>query len=142
MSITHVNYIEKQKAVQITLRVFIDDLQTELNLESTTDQIELATDREPKNIDITYHTYLKEKFKININSTEKEFEYLGKKYDHDMVVFYIEIPDIEHIKSIQIQNTILCDLYSEQENILRTDINNIKKSHILTKNSPPAFINY
>lgn len=142
MSITHINYDKTQKAIQITLRVFIDDLQTEMNSVLKTKKIELATSREPDNIDTLYHIYLKEKFKIELNSREKEVEYLGKKYKDDLVIFYLEIPNISEIKTIQIENHILYNTFSEQKNIVKTNINKKQKSHILTKNNTSAFINY
>ncbi len=142
MSICHVDYDKNKKTIQITLRVFIDDLQTEFNSTIKSEPIELATDREPKNIDSIYNYYLKEALNIEINNNEKKIEYIGKKYDHDMAIFYLEILDVQEIKSIKIQNNILCSLFSEQENIIKTDINDIKKSHIITKNDNNALINY
>lgn len=142
MSITHVNYVEDNKSVQITIRVFIDDLQTELNLYSTNKNIELATDREPKNIDSLYQNYLNEKFKIQINSSDKYYAYIGKKYDHDMVVFYLEAENILEIKTINIENKILLNSFSEQENIVKTNINQKKTSKILNRNNTSTFLNY
>lgn len=142
MSLSHVNFKEEQKTVQITLRVFIDDLQDEINLSRNTNLIEIDSDKEPENIDILFENYLNEKYKVNINSEKQEYQYIGKKYDFDMVIFYLEIENIQSIETIKIENNILFSLYSEQENIVKTNINNIKKSHILTNNNNNTLINY
>ena len=142
MSLSHVNFKEEQKTVQITLRVFIDDLQDEINLSRNTNLIEIDSDKEPENIDILFENYLNEKYKVNINSEKQEYQYIGKKYDFDMVIFYLEIENIQSIETIKIENNILFSLYSEQENIIKTNINNIKKSHILTNNNNNTLINY
>ena len=143
ISVSHINYIETQKAIQITQRIFIDDLQTELNSTlNKTNQIELATDREPNNIDSIYRTYLKENFKIDINATERKIKYLGKKYKDDMIIFYLEIPDVSEVNTIQIQNNTLYNSFSEQENIIKTNINNKQKSHVLTIKENHIFIKY
>ena len=142
MSVAHVNFDKDQKAIQITVRLFIDDLQTALNSVSTTKQIELATDREPATIDSIYNSYLKKKFKIDVNALTKEFDYLGKQYKDDMTVFYLEIPNVSEINTLRIQNNILCDSFSEQENIVKTNINNKQKSHILTKKETIVNLRY
>ena len=123
------------------MRLFIDDLQVELNNQNKS-SIELATDREPEQIDSIYANYVSKHFFIEIDKQPKNLTFLGKEYDDDMVVFYIEIPKIKKIEAIKIENSILYSSFSEQENIVKLDINQQQKSHILTKKKPKTFINY
>lgn len=141
MSVSHIVFNENQKAIQITTRLFIDDLQLELNSLKNTN-IEIATDREPQNIDSIYINYLKDNFLINVNSIDKQFQYIGKEYGDVMVVFYLEIKNITSINTILVKNNLLCKSFSDQENILKLDINNKNKSIILTKNNSQALVNY
>jgi hypothetical protein len=69
---------------------------------------------------------------VNINGSIKNYKYLGKKYENDVVYLFAEIENISAIKSIEIKNRILMDAFSEQQNIIKLNINNNKKSFILT----------
>jgi hypothetical protein len=141
MSVTHIKYIPKQKALQITMRLFIDDLQFELNNQNNP-KIEIATDREPKNIDRIYADYVSNHFNIEVNEHSKNSSFLGKEYDDDMVVFYLEVLGIQEIEQLRLENTLLLNSFPEQENIVKLNINEEQKSHILTKNRSKALINY
>lgn len=139
MSLTQINYSVQQKALQITLRIFIDDLETEINALSP-NKIELATDREPLNIGLIYKNYLKNHLRLHINNDSKIFEYLGNEYKNDQVIFYLEIAEIDSITSLEVENTILNSSFPEQENIIKTSLYDTDKSFILTKNSPKALV--
>lgn len=141
MSIAHLKYNVKQEALQITLRIFIDDLQFDLNKKNQ-NNIELATKREPPNIDSIYENYLKINFNIEVNNKIQNTTFIGKEYTDDMVVCYLEILNIKSIKQLKIENKILYQSFPEQENIVKLNIHNKNKSYILTRNQPVALMNY
>lgn len=142
MSVTQVNYVSDQKAVQVIVRLFIDDLQAEINAISKTPPIELDTDREPKDVEKRFEAYLKEHLSFVINTTKKEFHYIGKEYSDNMAVFYLEITEIDTIQSLTIQNKLLNNLFPEQENIVKTKIYNKHKSTLFTPEDTKALINF
>jgi len=141
MSMAHVKYVPAQESIQITLRIFIDDLQLEINKTNQTN-IELATDREPKKIDSIYESYLTQNFQVEINEKTLNHIYIGQEYKDDMAVFYLEILNVKNIEKLKIENNILYHSFPEQENIVKLNINDKNKSFILTKNQSTALINY
>ena len=132
ISLTKIDYIKDKKEVQITMRFFIDDIENTLQNRFNI-SLELATKKENKKANFYLETYITQKFKVNINDEDKEYRYLGKEYDNDVVFFYLEIPDIENINKIVVQNSMLFEEFEEQENYVKLNINNIKKTFILIK---------
>jgi len=132
ISLTKIDFIETKKTVQITMRFFIDDIENTLQSRYNT-KLELATKDENKKANFYLEKYIGQKFKVNINGEEKTHKYLGKEYDNDVVFFYLEIPDIEMIDKIEIQNNMLMETFEEQENYIKLNINHIKKTFILIK---------
>ncbi len=132
ISLTKIDYIKDKKEVQITMRFFIDDIENTLQNRFNI-SLELATKKENKKANFYLETYITQKFKVNINDEDKVYRYLGKEYDNDVVFFYLEIPDIENIKKIVVQNSMLFEEFEEQENYVKLNINNIKKTFILIK---------
>ena len=132
ISLTKIDYIKDKKEVQITMRFFIDDIENTLQNRFNI-SLELATKKENKKANFYLETYITQKFKVNINDEDKVYRYLGKEYDNDVVFFYLEIPDIENINKIVVQNSMLFEEFEEQENYVKLNINNTKKTFILIK---------
>ncbi len=142
VSVTNINYSEQQEALQITSRVFIDDLGNVL-FERYDFKAQLATDDESEQANAYIEKYFRTKFVVKINGEYVEYTFLGKKYDNDIVVCYLEIPDIKlnYLKSIEIQNEVLTDLFDEQQNVVHFKINTTKKSFVLVKENNKGMLN-
>ena len=131
MSIYQIQYAADKKRLEITSRIFIDDLNKALLLkysrathvgepEETTEDIALM------------NKYLFEHFTIKVNGVQKTMVYVSKELDHNVVVGYYKINDIPKITSLSIKNTLLTDVFPEQQNIIQTTFNGKKQSLLLT----------
>ncbi len=134
VSVTNVGYSEKDEAIQITSRIFIDDLEAVLK-ERYDIETKLATDDESEIANEYIEKYLRAKFVVEVDNEKKEYQFIGKKYDNDLVIFYLEVAEIDlaEVRSITIQNEVLTDLYDEQQNILHFKFKDKKKSFVLVK---------
>ncbi len=141
VSVTNIGYSEKNDALQITSRVFIDDLD-QLLKERYDVVAKLSTDEESKLADAYLEKYLRTKFVVEINGENKPYEIIGRKYDNDVCVFYLELAaiDFPSVKSIQIQNEMLTDLFDEQQNVVHFKINEKKKSFVLIKSDTKGML--
>ena len=141
VSVTEVEYVEEKKAVQIISRIFIDDFEKLLR-DRYDKEITLAIENEKSTVNFYTEKYLKEKFKIKINEQEVELKFLGKEYEDDIMVSYLEIQNIENISSIQAVSHVLFDVFSEQQNIVRFKIHSKNKSFLLTKDNDKGMLNF
>lgn len=141
ISLCEIEYVEDQKSLQITLGLFIDDIEFTLNKDYNA-ILNLATKDEVKNIDTYYKTYLNEHFKITINNKPTPFMYIGKEYDDDIVRFYLEIINVETLKSIEVKNTSLLRDFENQENIIKIKANNIHKTFYLNRKNNKDLLNF
>ena len=132
ISSTKIEYKREARSLQITMRIFIDDLQETIN-NAYSKNIELALPNEPKEIDSLINSYVSKKFEIRINDEQKKYSYLGKEYHKDEIYIYLEVENVEFIKSIEIKNSMLMELFPEQQNIIKLYINETKKTFLLTK---------
>ena len=136
LSVTNVQYSEKDEALQITSRIFIDDFEDILE-ERYGVYPNLATPLESETADTYIEKYLRSKLLIRIDGKQVDYKFLGKKYDNDVMVCYLEVPKIKlsKIKTIELQNEVLTDLFEEQQNVLHFKMNGKKKSFVLMKDS-------
>jgi hypothetical protein len=142
ISVTSVGYSEKDRALQITTRVFIDDFDRAL-LERYGIKGNLATEDEASQADEFIEKYLNAKFALAIDDKNVAYNFLGKIYDNDIMICYLEVPkiDIRAATTISVQNEVLMDIFEEQKNVVHFKIENQKKSFVLIRENNKGMLN-
>lgn len=142
VSVTNVSYSEKDDAIQITSRIFIDDLDKVLK-ERYDVNLQMATEKELPEVDVYVEKYLKSKFLIFLDNEQTQFTFIGKKYDNDIIVCYFEVPKVNFntLKNIAIINEVLTDVFEEQQNVVHFKLNNTKKSYVLSRDNNKGMLN-
>ncbi|AEH00338.1 DUF6702 family protein [Lacinutrix sp. 5H-3-7-4] len=141
VSITKIEYVKEKKSVQIITRIFIDDFEKLLR-ERYDESIVLASNQDETQIDQYIEKYVLSRLKISINGKLASVQFIGKEYDEDVVQCYLEIENITAVKTFEIENKILFDVFSDQKNIVRTYINNKHKSFILIPERIKGMLNF
>jgi len=141
VSVTEMEYVKKEKSVQIISRIFVDDFEAVLR-ERFDEGLTLMTDNEGDEIDYYIGKYLSDKLIVVINDYPKDFNFIGKEYEDDITLCYLEIQNIEEISSIKVENKLLYELYPDQKNIVRFKINGINKSILLVKENDKGLLNF
>ncbi len=142
LSVTNVGYSEKDDALQITTRIFIDDLEAVL-LERYDFKANLATDKESPLAKEYIQKYFDAKFALQINGTASDFDFLGSRYEDDLIICYIEVPKVNlpECRSIEIRNDILTDMFDDQQNVVHIKIKDKKKSFVLIRENNKGMLN-
>lgn len=142
VSVTNVAYSEEDASLQIISRIFIDDLEAVLKARYDIDAA-LATPGEIPEADRYIERYFNSKFTVWVNGAPREYTFLGKRYDKDLVVCYIEVTGLERetLESVGIQNEILTELFEEQKNLVHFKILGQKKSFILVRENNKGMLN-
>lgn len=134
VSVTEINENKKRKTLEITSRIFIDDLEKALEKNSgvkivLTDKINTV---EEKNI---LTTYLNEKIKLKFNNSNLKILFLASELENKTLVCYLQANYKSKLKSLNIENKLLIECFDKQQNLVHTKINNEKKSFLFTKNT-------
>jgi|TARA_B110000971_G_scaffold153162_1_gene156362 hypothetical protein len=141
LSLTQIAFKESSKSVQIIINVFMDDIETALNKDNNID-LQLSTKKELPNNDVYFENYLRKKLQFKIDTIAKEFKYIGKEYDGDLVYFYLEIENIAKVSSIEITNKILLKHFPKQENLIKSKVGTKNKSILLSKDQYIELLTY
>lgn len=141
VSVTKVEYVKAEKSLQIISQIFIDDFEKLLR-ERYDESITLATKNESEMVEVYMKKYLDFKLDFKINTSDVAFNFIGKEYKDDIVYCYLEIEGIDAIKTMEIKNEVLFDIYPKQQNILRTKVYGKDKSFILIPENNKAVLNF
>ncbi|WP_417358921.1 DUF6702 family protein [Galbibacter sp.] len=141
LSVTDVNYREKDQAIQMISRYFVDDME-KLLVERYGIEPRLMSDEELEDVDSYIEHYLRDKFIIFIDQKRVEWNFIGKQYDVDVMKIYLEVPRIakDTFHSIGVKSTVLYGVYPEQKNVIHIKVDELKKSYVLIKESDKAVL--
>ena len=136
VSLTQINYNSKTKSIEVTLKLFTDDLElSTTNFSKKTVKIINAEDS-----DVEIANYIKDKFSISINNKVQVLNYLGKEMENDVSWCYLEIKNVTDIQSIKINNRIFTEQFPDQKNLIHLNVNGVEESALLTKNTTTFLI--
>ncbi len=131
VSIYQINYVPKKKMLEITSRIFIDDLNTALEKKFNKKTF-IGTDKETPEDVVLMKKYLSEKFKIKVNGVSKPINYLSKEVETTILVCYFNSKEISKIDNLSVENNALLEINDEQQNVIQANIKGEKQSLLLT----------
>lgn len=135
VSVTEIEMDEKDKRLEVMMRVFADDL--ELTLRRSTNQPDLdilAISNEQR--DALVSQYLQSHFKVSLDRKLHKHQYLGHEQEDLAFIFYIEVPNVSKWRKIQVMNNIIMETYDDQSNLVHVTVKEKVRSLRLTKNNP------
>ena len=131
MAIYQVDFVPQKKRIQVTSRIFVDDLNAALekkfHVKSNLGSVQ-ETPQEVANL----KKYLAEKFFFKVNGIVKPMTYLSKELDANVLICYFRIPDISKVNKLEIENSVLMEWNSDQQNIIQANLNGDKQTVMLT----------
>jgi hypothetical protein len=140
VSIYQIDYAQNKSMLQITSRIFVDDLNAALK-NKYNKETHLGAANESEEDVLIMRKYIQNHFSIKVNGKPKVINYLSKEIEANVLICYYNIKEIQKIKSIEIQNTALFELNSEQQNIIQTNIYKNKKNLLLTSDNVKGLLN-
>ncbi|KGO92093.1 DUF6702 family protein [Flavobacterium subsaxonicum] len=141
VSVFQMEYVPAKKEMQITARIFIDDLENGLN-KKYSKKLYLATPKESAEAKDILTKYFAEKIHIKINGTAKTLKFLGRETEDDVLICYFTIPAETKVTSVEVNNTLLFEMFAEQQNIIHTKVGTTKKSLLLTNDNPLGTVEF
>ena len=135
LSNTEVRYNKEEEALQITTRIFIDDLEETLAKDGHTGLF-LCTEREPEHAEALVQEYLQKNLLITVDDELQLFEYLGKEISDDLIAVwcYLEILDVQPTDYIGVENNVLLETFDDQKNIVNIKTDAGKRAMFILQN--------
>ncbi|HEY3404554.1 MAG TPA: DUF6702 family protein [Ohtaekwangia sp.] len=133
VSVTEIEFDEKDKSLEIMMRIFIDDTELTMSNRYNKPSLDILNLKDGMTIDQMMTDYTKEHFKVTLDSKSQEARYLGHEKDGDVFILYIEVPNVKKWKSIQVMNDVFMETHEDQSNLVHVTVRGQVKSMRLTK---------
>ncbi|MFT5646016.1 MAG: hypothetical protein ACI976_000692 [Aureispira sp.] len=121
VSTSEIDYNKEDKVLEIAIKIFSDDLEEVLSAK-TGEAIEIGTNREHPKATEYITAYLREHFKLEVNGKDVRFEYVNRKLVKDeffAMWVLIQVPKVNKLKSLVLENNILVDFNDGQQNHIK-----------------------
>ncbi|OIQ27916.1 MAG: peptidase E [Bacteroidetes bacterium MedPE-SWsnd-G2] len=141
VSVTQVEYVKEEQTIQCISRLFIDDIEKALR-ERYDESIVLAGASEAEEIDLYVERYLRSKIELIVNDNTLPFKFVGRKYEDDIMLCFFEVENVQEISKFEIINRLFFDIYPQQQNIIKTKINDTSNSLILISENDKGLLKF
>ena len=141
VGIYQINYASSKKMLEVTTRIFTDDLNDAL--EKKYHRKFHLTDKSETPEDVALmQKYIADNFVIKVNGKSATLNFRSKESEGNVFICYFNVRDIPKIKSLEITNKILFDFVTEQQNIIQTTVHGKKNSLLLTIDNPKDILQF
>ena len=136
VSVCSIHHAPDEQTLQITQKIFADDLEEALTAASTIGPVDVLNPPDPDALDALIDDYLRNHLQITVNGQVTEATYLGHEREEMALWCYLEVSGVPDIQSLSVRSTILIDTFDDQTNIVHVEYRNALKSMKLAKNYP------
>lgn len=141
VSICQMDYNKDTKSLEISVKVFADDLLLGLENAGKT-KIYLGEENEDPKTNEYIFDYLKSNFHFVVNGQKTNLQFLGKEMDNDVVWTYLEIENVSNLNSVDVECNLLTEVLGSQSNIVQVNKNGTIKNLLLNKNKTTGSVTF
>ena len=141
VALYQVNYAPEKKMLQITTRIFVDDLNNAIG-KKYTKKSNLGSENETVEDLNLLKRYFGEKLSFNVNGQVRHMLFLSKEMEGDVLICYFTIKEIKKINSLEIYNSIITEGISEQQNIMHFNVLGTKNTLLFTESTSKGVLKY
>lgn len=136
VSVCSIHHSPEEQSLQITQKIFADDLEEALSAASPTGPVDVLNPPDPDLLEVLIDNYLQNHLRITVNGQAVEATYLGHEREEMALWCYLEVSGVTDIQSLSVRSTILTDTFDDQTNIVHVEYRNALKSMKLAKDYP------
>ena len=142
VSITEIGFDEKERELEIIMRIFWDDLERAIRDERKQPDLNLLEPGNAITTDQLISGYLQTRFKISLNNKLQRTKYLGHEVEGEAILCYIQVMNVRKFDTIEVFNTIHTELFEDQSNLVHVTVNEKVKSLRLMRDSPSGKLTF
>jgi len=131
VSVTEINHNAKEKTLEISCKLFLDDTEKTIKKELNT-AVELASPKDPKKAQQQVSDYVKRHLSIKVDGNPVQLEFIGYEAEGASLWSYYQVKNISSVHKIEVSNSLLYEMYDSQISIVHAQVGGDKKSTKVT----------
>lgn len=123
VSMADINFNEKDKTLEVSIRIFTDDLENTIRKYHKED-IDILHPTDQQKMNSYVDAYIQKNFTIKTDGKPAAMNFIGYERQSESIWTYFEIKNIASIKKLDISDALLYDYNSNQINMMHIKIGN------------------
>jgi len=117
----NIDFSKEESSLQITMHIYLDDLELAIEKGGIEEKLYLCTKKEHVDGNKYVQEYFEKTFTLEVNGKPVQYNYLGKESAEDILAgwFYLEVEGVTELKDLKINYSVLTDVHSDQQNVIR-----------------------
>ena len=127
VSVTEISHNAKNQSIEISCRMFYDDLERELN-KTNHSQIDIVKPKDKTEVNRLIADYIKKHLNIKADGKPLALSFVGYEIQEDGAWSYFEVKGISKVKQVNVHDDLLYTAHPEQINMMHVTVNGERKS--------------
>ena len=141
VSVTEINHNANEKTLEITCKLFTDDFEKVL-VQNYKTKVDLINPPDRPAMEKLVSDFVQRHLLIKLDNKSIQLSYIGYERDAEAVFSYFQVENIGGIKKLEINNTILYELFTDQINMMHIMVGGKRKSLKLDFPDKEAVLNF
>ncbi len=136
VSVTDMVYDEQEQELEITMRLFLDDLELSVRNACREPELDILNPGKGRTSTALISDYVLSRFSLTIDGKPAILWFLGVEQEADVIVCYIQAPEVKRWRTIEAVNRVILETYDDQSNLVHLTVGGKIRSHRLTRSQP------
>jgi hypothetical protein len=128
ISVTEIKFDATDKELEISSRIFIDDLEEAIQQELKRPSLDILSPGKEITTDLLLGNYLATRLTIKADGKMMKIKYLGHEIEGDAMIVYLYVPNIKKLKEIDVFNSTITEVYDDQSNLVHVTVGDRTRS--------------
>ena len=130
MSVTEIEHNAKDKTLEISCKIFTNDLETTLR-QNYKGYVDLINPKDKAAMNKLVNEYIQKHLSIKLEGKTVTLQFLGYEQQEEGIASFYQVNNVAAVKKIEITDTILYEYKKEQISLLHVIVNGNRKSNKL-----------
>ena len=130
VSMTDINYNDKNKSLEISVRIFTDDFENTLK-KNHKDKIDILHPANQELMNNYVSTYIQQHLQLKVNDKSVKLSFVGYEQQSESIWTYFEVDNIDNVTKVAIMNNLLHEYNTNQINMMHIKVKDEEKSNKL-----------
>jgi hypothetical protein len=130
VSVVEVNHNSAEKTLEVSCKVFTDDFEKVL-IQNYKAKVDLINPVDRPAMEKLVSDYVHKHVSLKADGKPVNLSYLGYEKDNDAIYSYFQVENVPSVKKIEITNTTMFDMFTDQINLMHVTVGGNRKSEKL-----------
>jgi len=127
ISVTEINHNPKDKLLEVSCKMFTNDLETALEKMART-HVDLSATKDKAASDKLIEAYVERHLRLKADGKPVVLHFVGSEKENDGTWSYFQVNDVPAVRRIDVANDLLYDSFNQQIGIMHVTVGGQRKS--------------